>query len=338
MTGQLPTIAVTSGDPGGIGPEITAHLFSHFAPTSSRAIIIGSPDVFDPWRSRFGFDAPVVKSVDDLAGQTQNSPVVILDTGVRDPWAAGVENAGAGTHAGRAIEVACELAENLSVQGIVTAPISKKSLNLANFDYPGHTEMLARYLMSPRCQMMMVYQSLRVVPMTRHLPLRDVADHIDAELIETCVRETVVGLRGTFGIEKPRVACAALNPHGGDGGVIGSEEIDVIAPALEKLKNEGIDVSGPFPADALFQSASEDLQGDGARYDAYISMYHDQGLVPFKMLAQRRGVNVTIGLPVIRTSVDHGAAFDIAGKGIAETDSLFEAYQLAEQFSMIAKT
>jgi 4-hydroxythreonine-4-phosphate dehydrogenase len=198
--------------------------------------------------------------------------------------------------------------------------------------------------------MVMVHEGFRVVPLTRHLPIRDVPDHITAMSIMTCVRETHAGLVSAFGIPEPRIAVAGLNPHAGDGGVIGSEEDEIIAPALEALRAEGIDVSGPHPADAMFQAAAEALaagagqktgQKTGAAsgahgYDAYISMYHDQGLVPFKVLAQRRGVNVTIGLPVIRTSVDHGSAYDIAGQGVADTGSLLAAYELAEEIAALS--
>jgi 4-hydroxythreonine-4-phosphate dehydrogenase len=260
--------------------------------------------------------------------------VVLLDTGVIDDVPVGADSAGGGRHAGRAIEVACKLARTRAVSAIVTAPISKKSLNLAGFHYTGHTEMLARYLNSPHCQMMMVHENLRVVPLTRHLAIRDVPGRITKEHIVMCMGVVERGLREDFGIRAPRIAVAGLNPHAGDGGVIGDEELDVIVPALEELRARGLEVDGPIPADAMFQAAAEAhaAQGGarGAGYDAYVSMYHDQGLVPFKMLAQRRGVNVTIGLPVPRTSVDHGTAYDIAGRGIAETQSLLAAYKLAE--------
>lgn len=339
----LPLIAVTIGDPAGIGPEIVARLFARFRPERSRALLIGALSAYGPWRERSGLDAPVFSTAEELVAKGGDCAVVLLETGVTDPFPVGEVSAGGGRHAGRALEVACELARNRSVAGIVTAPISKKSLNSANFQYPGHTEMLARYLNSPDCQMMMVFKGLRVVPLTRHHPLRDVAPAISEQAVLTCVRETHRGLVEWFGIDSPRIAVAGLNPHAGEAGVIGREEIDVIAPALEKLRAEGIAADGPFPADAMFQSAARAMEisgGDdgetvrgprsGEAYDGYVAMYHDQGLVPFKVLAQRRGVNVTIGLPVIRTSVDHGSAFDIAGRGVAETDSLLEAYRLAE--------
>ncbi len=326
-----PWIAVTTGDPAGVGPEIVAKLFSGYSPQNSVALILGSPAVMAPWMERFGLECPVTDSTDLVAEAVMETgtKVVVLDTGARGDVPPGRESAGGGRHAGRAVELACELANNQSVAGIVTAPLSKKSLNLADFHYSGHTEMLARYLNSPDCQMMMVHENLRVVPLTRHVALREVAGRITRERIITCMVEVYRALRENFGIDAPRVAVAGLNPHAGDAGVIGDEELTVIGPTLDELRGDGFDVTGPLPADAMFQAACGHI-GSDRLFDAYVTMYHDQGLVPFKMSAQRRGVNVTVGLPVIRTSVDHGTAYDIAGRGIAETESLFEAYKLAE--------
>ena len=328
---QLPWIAVTTGDPAGVGPEIVAHLFSQYTPEHSVALLVGAAGVMSPWMERFGLECPVAVSAADFEEETP--PVLLLDTGVTEEVPVGRDSRAGGLHAGRAMEVACELAGNHSVAGIVTAPLSKKSLNLADFHYSGHTEMLARLLNSPDCQMMMVHENLRVVPMTRHLPLRDVPAHVTRERIIVCMEEVARALRERFGIESPRIAVAGLNPHAGDSGVIGDEEIDVVAPALEEVRRRGIAVDGPLPADAMFQAAYEKTADGGRGHDAYVAMYHDQGLVPFKMAAQRRGINVTVGLPVIRTSVDHGTAFDIAGKGIAETQSLLAAYKLAESLA-----
>jgi len=338
MNAFLPNLAVTAGDPAGIGAEIVARLFAGSPPTASRAVLVGAPGAFGAWLKRAGLSAPVLGDpalLDPDGGGESLPAVVILDTGVRDSFVVGENSAGGGKHAGRAIEMACELASSGRVAGIVTAPISKKSLNLANFHYPGHTEMLARYLNSPQCQMVMVHGALRVVPLTRHLPLREVADAITREAIETCVKATRRGLIATFGVRNPRMAVAGLNPHAGDGGVLGDEEERVIKPALAALRGVGIEVDGPFAADAMFQRAAESVLGTGgaagaAPFDAYIAMYHDQGLVAFKALARRRGVNVTVGLPVIRTSPDHGTAYDIAGKGLADPGSMREAYELAE--------
>jgi 4-hydroxythreonine-4-phosphate dehydrogenase len=336
----LPLVAVTSGEPGGIGPEIVAKLFGRFRPSRSAALVVGAPELFERWRRRFHFDPPVVESIDAAREAAGSSAVrgraVLLDTGVRAGYDVGAASEGGGLHAGAAVRLVCELAKNRSAAAIVTPPLSKKSLNLAHIDFPGHTEMLAHYLMAPDCQMMMVRGGLRVVPFTRHLPLARVAGEVKPNALATCIRVTAEALRRDFRIGRPRIAVAGLNPHAGEEGVIGTEDRDVIVPVVELLRAEGIDASGPYPADALFQSAPAAVRGKG-RYDAYVAMYHDQGLVPYKLLARRRGVNVTVGLPVPRTSVDHGTAFNIAGKGIAEPHSLLAAYQLAEFLVTTAK-
>lgn len=351
----LPIIAVTSGEPGGIGPELVAKLFGRWRPTRSIALVIGAPVLFESWRRRFRFSAPVISSIDEarvVRIQSRPARVVILDTGITADFPLGRDSEGGGLHAGTAIRIACELARKRSVAAIVTPPASKKSLNLAHFDYPGHTEMLAHYLNAPDCQMMMARRDLRVIPFTRHVPLSRVAGELTPGRLETCLRVTAESLRRDFKISRPRIAVAGLNPHAGEAGVIGTEDRDVIAPVVERLRAEGIDASGPHPADAMFQTAPEAANAPDRtarrsrsprarkpRYpDAYVVMYHDQGLVPFKMLAQRRGVNVTIGLPTPRTSVDHGTAYDIAGRGIAEAESLLEAYRLAEYLAGAGRT
>jgi 4-hydroxythreonine-4-phosphate dehydrogenase len=339
-TGSHAVVAVTVGDPAGIGPEITARLFAGFRPERSSAILVGAPIAFGPWLERAGLEPD--STTDDpgaavAAAREGSGRVIVHDTGERAGFPVGADSEGGGRHAGKAIKRACDLTRNWPVGGIVTAPISKKSLNLGNFQFSGHTEMLARYLNAPNCQMMMVCGSFRVVPLTRHVPLRDVADRITKESVTTCVRVVADALSNEFGVDSPRIAVCGLNPHAGDGGVLGGEEETVIAPAVEKLRAEGIDAAGPIPADAVFPVAERDFRSDPLRrgtYDAYIAMYHDQGLAPFKMLSQRRGVNVTVGLPVVRTSVDHGVAYDLAGRGKAETESLFEAYKLAEDLCL----
>lgn len=335
-----PVIAVTIGDPAGIGPEITARLFAGFEPSRSSAILVGAPGALTPWLDRAGAKADrdyrvagdPAEALDLALGGSLR--FVLLDTGVGAECPVGRDSEAGGVHAGQAIKHACDLAKNWPVHGIVTAPISKKSLKLAKIPFPGHTEMLAHYLNAPQKQMMMVRGSLRVVPLTRHLPLCEVSDHVTEESLLTCVRVVAGALTDDFGVESPRIAVAGLNPHAGDGGVLGPEEQRVITPALARLRSEGVEIDGPYSADALFTQAYRDFHAGierRGRYDTYISMYHDQGLVPFKMLSQRRGVNVTVGLPTVRTSVDHGVAYDVAGLGEAETDSLAEAYELAEE-------
>jgi 4-hydroxythreonine-4-phosphate dehydrogenase len=345
-TRPLPIIVVTCGEPGGIGPELVAKLFGRWRPAHSIAVVLGAPELFERWRRRFKFNAPVIRSIDELRAARTSRPVrvAVLDTGITAGFTVGHDSEGGGLHAGTAMRMACDLARNRSVAAIVTPPASKKSFNLAHFDFPGHTEMLARYLNAPDCQMMMARRDLRVIPFTRHVPLSRVAPELRPDRLEICIRVTAESLRRDFKIARPRIEVAGLNPHAGEDGVIGTEDRDIIAPVVERMRKAKIDVSGPYPADAMFQSAplavrapDRTIRRTGVRAvkkqgypDAYIAMYHDQGLVAYKMLAQKTGVNVTIGLPTPRTSVDHGTAYDIAGRGIAEDASLLEAYRLAE--------
>ena len=317
------------GDPAGIGPEIIAHFFSEFEPRRSTALIIGAPGILRIWTERYGLNCPIIDSAEEMAEIRSTVPfsVYILDSGCRDEVPVGVHCRQGGRHAGSSIELACRLARAGVIQAVVTAPISKESLNLAGYPFSGHTEMLADRFSSPNCQMMMVYHQLRVVPATRHIPLLEVSKQVTESRLNSCLAVVHGALKEHFGISRPRIALSALNPHAGEGGVLGTEEIEVILPAIERARQDGIRVEGPFAADSLFQTHRE------GRYDAFVTMYHDQGLIPFKMVARKRGINVTVGLPVIRTSVDHGVAFDIAGRGVAGTTSLAAAYRLAEKIA-----
>ena len=211
---------------------------------------------------------------------------------------------------------------------VVTNPINKKALqDGAGFAFPGHTEYLAHQSKTLRPVMMLAGSQLRVVPVTIHIPLSEVPTQLTPELLKETVRVTHAGLRRDFGIPSPRIALAGLNPHAGEGGAMGREEIEVIAPAIAELHAEGFDVTGPLPADTMFHPAAR------ARYDVAVCMYHDQALVPLKTLSFSDGVNVTLGLPFVRTSPDHGTAFDIAGQGIADPDSLFAAIRLANDLA-----
>lgn len=329
--GRTPIIAVTPGEPGGVGPEIAARLFAAYRPTGSAAVVVGAYPVLEPWFDRFGVEARVVEGAAGVVEAVasggragRRSPVVVLDTGRRERFAVGRDTAGGGRHAGFALETACSLAADGLFEGIVTGPLSKRALHLGGYAFNGHTEFLARFFEAPDCQMMMVYNKLRVVPLTRHVPLRRVAGKLSVEKVLAAVRVVDGALRRDFRVPRPRIAVCGLNPHAGEAGVLGSEEIDVIEPALEKARALGVRLTGPVPGDVLFQEA-----GTGT-FDAFIAMYHDQGLIPFKMISKRRGVNVTVGLPVVRTSVDHGVAYDIAGRGKASPRSLEAALRLAE--------
>jgi 4-hydroxythreonine-4-phosphate dehydrogenase len=224
----------------------------------------------------------------------------------------------------RSIDVAAEFALAGQASGIVTSPIQKDTLYSAGFSHPGHTEYLGAITKSKRAPvMMLVVNGLRVVPVTVHIPLKDVPSRLTRDAIVTAGETTAEALRHDFGIAQPRMAVAALNPHAGESGKLGREEIEIIAPAVKALNDKGIAAFGPKPADTLFHARARDS------YDAVLCMYHDQALIPLKTVDFDRGVNVTLGLPIVRTSPDHGTALDIAGKGLANPSSLISAIELA---------
>jgi 4-hydroxythreonine-4-phosphate dehydrogenase len=230
----------------------------------------------------------------------------------------------AGRAAAAYIERAVELAQQGHVAGIVTCPINKAAFQLADIPYIGHTEMLAELTGEDHVTTMLATTGLRVIHVTRHVPMRRVAEYITAERVLETIRLTDSGLRSLH-IANPRIAVAALNPHGGDEGLVGREEIDEIGPAVLEARAAGIDATGPIPADSVFFRA---IRGE---FDAVVAMYHDQGHIPIKTHGFERSVTVTLGLPIARTSVDHGTAFDIAWKGVAHDESLVEAIRLASE-------
>ena len=324
---RKPVIAVTIGDPGGIGPEIVARMFARYRPSRSIVLLIGSVRVLEPLlgRARGRVRRVETQYIREACDSTRPGHILVLDTGCRTRYAVGRDSCGGGRQAGEALDIACQLVDDQRVDGLVTAPVSKRSLILAGYPFTGHTEMFAEYLRAPDCQMMMVYRKFRVVPLTRHIPVHEVSAALTADRIVTALGVVWRALITDFGIPEPHMAVAALNPHAGEGGMVGREEGDAIEPALRRARRKGLRITGPVAGDSLFQ------QPANGTFDAFVSMYHDQGLIPFKMAARRRGVNVTVGLPVVRTSVDHGVAYDIAGKGIASMTSLEAAYRLAEK-------
>lgn len=298
-------LAVTLGDPRGIGPEVAAKAARRLAP---------SPD-----RPELLFIGPRGTAADDAADE-------FLPVG---DWQAGGSAADAGRLAGAAIERAAELALAGAVDGVVTAPIDKNALHAAGYGYPGHTEMLADLAGAPTVVMMMAAEEtalggpLRVVLATTHLALAAVPAALSVDLFVEQTRLTANGLLQGWGIDEPRIGLCAVNPHASDGGLFGDEEALILAPAIEALRGEGIDVAGPVPADTVFIRA---IRGE---FDAVIAPYHDVGMAAFKTATFGRGVNTTLGLPFIRTSPDHGTALGIAGKGIADPGSMLEAIRLA---------
>ena len=280
---SLPRVALTAGDPAGIGPEIVA------------------------------------KAAADAGVRAVCEPVIF---GTDPPAAMGEVSAASGRAAYDTIVRAVEAALKGEVDAIATAPVNKLAFSQAGLPWKGHTDLLAHLCGTPRVAMMFHAPELKVVLMTVHVPLRDVPSLITPELVTQTIDLTCAALP-QFGVLTPRLAVAGLNPHAGEGGVLGAEDDRVLAPAVAAARARGIDVSGPFPADTVFVRASR-----GA-FDCVLACYHDQGLIPVKLLAFGHAVNVTIGLPIIRTSVDHGTAFDIAGKGVADPGSMIEAVKLA---------
>ena len=315
-------IAISLGDPAGIGPEVVAKCWDH----------------------RSAFNLPVFVAVGD--GQSLSAvwdgPIVTID----DPRdadsafdvglpllhisAAAADTPGHPTVAGAhcsldALELAVGLARSGSASAVVTGPVSKQQLYAIGFSHPGQTEFVAeRCGIAPEnVAMMMAGPTLRTVPVTTHLPLALVPERLTAALIEARGRATMRGLQRNFGLAEPRLAIAGLNPHAGEGGTLGREEIDLIRPAIDALRAEGWHVIGPLPADTMFH------EGARSQYDAALCMYHDQALIPLKALHFEEGVNITLGLPIVRTSPDHGTAFDIAGEDRADPRAMAAAIRMA---------
>lgn len=331
---QFAPLALTMGDPAGIGLEITLSAWRmrktqnvpHFA-------FFANPDYIHAHLKRSAHSIPF-EVIDDVSSAStlfdDALPVVPIELEVTPtPGKPNKENAPATI---AAIDAAVTATLEGRAAAVVTNPIAKNILKEAGFVFPGHTEYLAHLanqargnsLQSFKPVMMLTSEELRVVPLTIHIPLHSVMAHITPDAIYTTAHIVHNALKTDFGIDRPRIAVAGLNPHAGESGTIGKEEEEIIAPSIRKLKQEGLSITGPHPADTLFH---EDARN---RYDAAIAMYHDQALIPIKTLAFDRGVNVTLGLPFVRTSPDHGTAFDIAEKGSAKPDSLIEALKVAE--------
>lgn len=303
------TLAVTAGDPRGIGPEV--------ARKAADALRAGG-DV-----ARLVFVGP-----SGLGLETAGDDFLSIGD-----WTPGGTPAQAGALAGAAIERAAAMCLAGDADGMVTAPIDKSALHAAGYAFPGHTEMLAHLAGVERVVMLMDAERtalggpLRVVLATTHLPLAGVPAALSAELFESQARITAAGLRQGWGMTRPRLALCAVNPHASDGGLFGDEEQRILGPALERLRAEGLDVAGPIPADTVFVRA---VRGE---FDAVVAPYHDVGMAAFKTAAFGSGVNVTLGLPFVRTSPDHGTALDIAGRDLADAGSMIEAVRLATRLA-----
>jgi len=302
-------IALTMGDPAGIGPEIAVKAAADKELCALADIILyGCPAIINEAAKRFTPDAKLnIKKTGNL--QFSEVPVAEAD-------------AACGLAAHNAVIIATRDALAGEVDAIVTAPMNKASVNSAGIPFTGHTELIAELCKCDSFAMMQSDGNLRVAFVTTHIPLSAVTGTITEERIIEVARLLEKAAQAE-GIKEPKIAAAAINPHAGENGYMGTRDEEVVKPALEKLRADGMSIDGPFPPDTLF------IESTRVRYDGILSMYHDQGHIPFKMLAFDRGVNSTLGLPIIRTSVDHGTAFEIAWQGIADTGSLYAAIKLA---------
>ncbi|MBS0640048.1 MAG: 4-hydroxythreonine-4-phosphate dehydrogenase PdxA [Proteobacteria bacterium] len=319
--------ALTMGCPAGIGGELTLRAWLARHRSGSAFVALDDPDRLTALAQRLNLDVPV-RAVETPAQAVAAfaSALPVLSIPLAEPPIPGQPSKANAPAVVRSIEQATTLALQGQVSAVVTNPINKAALYDAGFAYPGHTEFLAHLTGAIGRQIMMLASpTLRVVPVTVHASLRDSIAMLTTGMIVAAARTTAEALRRDFGLPHPRLAIAGLNPHAGEQGALGTEETTIIEPALATLRQDGLDVSGPWPPDTMFTAKAR------GRYDAAICMYHDQALIPLKTLDMDHGVNVTLGLPIVRTSPDHGTAYDIAGKGIAEATSLIAALDLAAQ-------
>lgn len=332
----LPILAITMGDPAGIGPEIAAKVFA--MPElyqQCRPLLIGNGLIMRSVICLVNVDLKInsISNVKDAG--FKHGTIDLIDLTVENPDSIefGKISVSAGDIAFRSVKKAILLALTGAVDGTVTNPINKAAINAAGHHFSGHTEIYAHYTNTPKYAMLLADEKIKVIHVTTHVSLRKACDLVKKKRVLETIQLLNDGLK-MIGIDQPRIGVAGLNPHAGDGGLFGDEEILEIIPAIKLAKGEGISVEGPFPPDTMFSLAY------GGRFDGCVAMYHDQGHIPFKFVGfvwdeksssmkNVKGVNITLGLPIIRTSVDHGTAFEIAGKGIASPDALVCAIEYA---------
>jgi 4-hydroxythreonine-4-phosphate dehydrogenase len=329
-------LALTLGEPAGIGPDITLTTWRRRTELNLAPFyLLADPALMRRRAARIAPDVPVAVVEPTAAAATFKHALPVVDIGVSVTAEPGRPDGSSAPAALTAIRRAVRDVGAGVASAVVTNPVAKNVLYRSGFAEPGHTEFLAKLAeemtgVAAQPVMMLWSPELAVVPVTIHLPLRDVMARLTTDLIVTTGRIVARDLAQRFGIARPRLAVAGLNPHAGEDGALGGEDRAIVAPAVERLKGEGIDARGPLPADTLFHAAAR------ATYDVALAMYHDQALIPIKTLAFDHAVNVTLGLPFVRTSPDHGTAFDIAGTGRADPSSLIAAIQLAERLSKAA--
>ncbi|MEJ7901253.1 MAG: 4-hydroxythreonine-4-phosphate dehydrogenase PdxA [Thermomicrobiales bacterium] len=326
--GYRPLLAVTMGDPAGIGPEVILKALLHTdVYQRARPLVIGDRHTLEraaAWVEATNLIFDVIARAED--GQYRAGTITMLDlqTSPPDGYSVGEQSADAGRAAVECVFRACDLAMAGQVDAVVTAPLNKASMHMAGFTYPGHTELLAERTGADRVSMLLIGPTLRVVHVSTHVALSEAIQRITRQRVEEVIdiaREACQAL----GIAQPRIAVAGLNPHASEGGLFGGEEAREIIPAIAAARARGLDVSDPQPPDTVFLRATK------GEWDIVVAMYHDQGHIPMKLLAFDSGVNVSIGLPILRTSVDHGTAFDIAGTGRASEQSMLAAIDVAIQ-------
>ncbi|NCF07731.1 4-hydroxythreonine-4-phosphate dehydrogenase (EC [Kosakonia radicincitans] len=322
-------IAVTMGDPAGIGPEIIIKSLVEGELSGAPVVVVGCARTFQRILAMNITPRAELKVIDRIADARFAPGVInVIDEPLEDADALqpGVVQAQAGDLAYRCIKRATSLAMNGEVKAIATAPLNKEALHLAGHHYPGHTELLA-YLTDSKDYAMVLYtDKLKVIHITTHIALRKFLDTLNQDRVKTVIRVADTFLK-RVGYDNPRIAVAGVNPHAGENGLFGDEEINIVGPAVNAMKAEGLNVTGPCPPDTVFMQCHEGM------YDMVVAMYHDQGHIPLKLLGFYDGVNITAGLPFIRTSADHGTAFDIAWRGKAKAESMAVSIQLAMQIT-----
>jgi 4-hydroxythreonine-4-phosphate dehydrogenase len=327
MEDLLPLIGITLGDAAGIGPEVVVKALRHAEVyTQCRPLVIGDQRIFaDP---RFAAQATVRACASVKAATVEPGTITVLDVPNLDlaMLAPGRISPTAGRAAVEYVLKATGLAMAGAIDAIATAPLNKEAMRLAGYHYIGHTEILAETTETAHCTTMLATPGLRVTHVTRHLPFNEIAGHITKEHVLRTIVITDEGMRN-LGFAAPRLAVAGLNPHNGENGLLGREELDEIAPAVREAQARGIDAHGPIPADSVF------FQTIGGAYDAVVTMYHDQGHIAVKTHGFERSITITLGLPIVRTSADHGTAFDIAGQGVAHEESMLAAILEAAQIA-----
>lgn len=318
------------GDPAGIGPEVIAKALADRALTRlCRPVVVGSRAVMAKTIASLNLPLQIVEFNPENKTRLKMGQVAVVEA-LKSPlprFRMGMAAEATGAASIDFIKTAVQLAQAGSLDGIVTAPINKEAMNMAGYHYPGHTELLAELTQTKEFGMMIVGGPLKIMFTTTHVAIQALPAMLSIERIAKAIRLAHLGLTRYFGIPRPKIGVAALNPHAGEHGLFGNEEAMSISPAVQKARASGIKASDPLPADTLFGKAAR------GEYDGVIAMYHDQGLIPLKLLAFGTCVNLTVGLPIIRTSVDHGTAYDIAGKGVAEHGSLLEAVKVAARLA-----